>query len=452
MSRRPPTPALRVVLRAIVAAAGLVVSSPFAGAQTPAGAARPERPNRALFAAGVGDVEQSLILGGSAGAGADRFSVGSSGDGSGPTIPTGAIVAGEWGGSLAYTATGRKVGVQASGGVSGRHFEGLDALVSRNGAFGAHLDLSRRTRLQASANVADQPVTISSLLPGLGAGIGGGGAALPIDYVPGAESVSHLSRDARVQIAQELTRSTSLSGSYNYRHVEVSSGEFERTSQFAAVGISQRLTRDLSFRLGYGRGLSTAALGAATGDYGNHSIDAGIDFSRPLSLSRRTTLDIRTGSTALSDGVFTRYALTGAATLNHEIGRSWRMALGYARQADFLETMRAPAFGDTATFSLGGLINRRIEFRSSLGAALGTIGLGPEASDYRAYSGRAGLVVGLTRFLGMRVDYSYDRYTFDDVTVIPTSLVGDIQRHSLRATVELWAPVFYRRGRINATR
>ncbi len=447
---------MRVAVLAFAAWAVCVVGARPVAAQGPQRPdPRSERPNRALFGGGLGDVEQVLTISGSAGASADWFSTGAAIDPETPVgLPDGRLPSAEWTGGVGYSTTGRRLAFQASGGLGGRKIlrQSRPVLVGNNATAAVQYQLGRTTTLSARGAHLDEPVSISSLLPGA---FGGIGTVLPIDYAPGSEVSSTLTQDASVQIAQQVARGTSVMGTFFYRRARLAGTTFERSSRTITVGVSQRVSRYLALRAAYGRGLSSGGEETAdetyTYDFSSHIIDVGIDFLRPWSLTRRTQLDVRTGTTALSDGGRTQYALTGSATLSHEVGRTGLLAATYARQADFLETLRAPAISDTATLQWSSLLGRRVELRASTALSFGTIGLGSNGSDYRASASRAGMTVGLNRYLGLTVDYAYDRYRLDDVRAIPVAFNGHFNRSGIRAVVDVWAPVFYRRGR-NATR
>ena len=77
------------------------------------------------------------------------------------------------------------------------------------------------------------------------------------------------------------------------------------TTRSYGGGYSYSATRYTTLRLGYSRAglqLSGVCLGAANDDTRSDRFDAGMNYSRPLSISRRTTLSFGTGSAAIDNG------------------------------------------------------------------------------------------------------------------------------------------------------
>src|SRR5207247_3153031 len=99
----------------------------------------------------------------------------------------------------------------------------------------------------------------------------------------------------------------------------------------ANIRYSQRVSRYAGFHAG---------VGTRIGVYGSlrdairiqtRDIDIGIDYDRPLSLSRRTTFTFSTGSSLVPDQGVTHYRVNGSATLTHAMGRTWTSRLQYSR-------------------------------------------------------------------------------------------------------------------------
>ena len=94
------------------------------------------------------------------------------------------------------------------------------------------------------------------------------------------------------------------------------------------------------------------------------------------------------------------YYLTGNARLNREIGRTWNAALGYIRSVSYIATYGEPFFSDAVNATLGGMINRRLQFRSGARASLGSVGAAGN-SNYDTYYGSTGVTYALSRYVGL---------------------------------------------------
>ena len=210
-------------------------------------------------------------------------------------------------------------------------------------------------------------------------------------------------------------------------------------------------------RAGYGLGRARYANSDPAGPSGdviyNHSIDGGVDYNKALSFSRRTTLSFQTGSSAVGDGNGgrLRFRLTGGATLNHEIGRTWVASAGYSRRTLFHETWGQPVFSDALTFGVSGQVSRRLQFMSVGQTAIGEVG----ASNTPGFSTNAAtstLSYAATRFINLNMTYGYYRYRFDEGVLLPAGAPRTMDRQSIRATVTLWAPLYQRTRRPDAAR
>jgi hypothetical protein len=183
-----------------------------------------------------------------------------------------------------------------------------------------------------------------------------------------------------------------------------------------------------------------------------HNLDVGVDYSRALSFSRRTTVSFATGTTAITDGQSTHYQAIGNAQLNHEIGRTWRATISYDRAFQFVDTLLEPVFYDAASAGVGGLVNRRVRVQLNARASLGRIGVGSYRvnNDFDTYQGIATVAIALSRYIDFGVDYSIYRYRFDSGAVLPIGIPRNIERQSVAAHIDVWAPLYSRRN--NASR
>jgi len=432
----------------------------LASAPLQAQSARPERPYRGLFGGGVGNAEQVLTVSTSLGAGYSTDIIaealgrefGSRGWG----IENGRGF-GQFSGGINYALSRDRVQAGISFGSAGRYFpEGSRRfVVSHSGGAGLSVQLARSTRLSARQTVGYQPYNALALFPELFDAQVGDAAALDQDLDTGG--AAYLTYGTSVDLGQQLSRRASLSFGYSTRLSDFPDRPEYRT-QGGRGSFRLNLARGLDLRLGYGY-REGGEIGVAS-KVRSHDIIAGIDFSRAwsVSLSRRTTFSMSTGSSMTVDDSpqtgdrQTRFRLTGNARLNHEMGRTWDASMAYGRNMRFSEALREPVFSDSASASVGGMINRRLQFRSTASASFGSVGFGGRRDDFVSYRGTASLTTGLTRYAGLGVTYSYYRSSLDDRVTAPSDLPRDIARQSVRAYVTLWAPLVYRAGRQNGTR
>ena len=136
-------------------------------------------------------------------------------------------------------------------------------------------------------------------------------------------------------------------------------------------------------RLGYKEQVShyPSPIGSSN-RYTYRLIDAGVNYARPLSISRRTTMSISTGSAAYANTTETFYTLTASASLHHEINRTWVASVVYQRGLSVVVGFPEPFFSDAVTATIQGRLARQVTLVGSAGLSNGHVGLGSATNNY----------------------------------------------------------------------
>ena len=423
----------------------------------PASAQQPSagRPYQGLFAGGVDNAEQVLAATGTLGGGysnnvfADPLVVGV---GQTPTLVAGPS-ASEYGSAtagLSYTFDRSRLSVGASASSDTRYFPNLDDRWITGYSGHAGVTVRILSNLSVTQNVSYQPWYAFSPFPQVTEARLGhapiGGAALA------ASRDGYLHSSSAVGFTQALGRRSSLALSYAYVVSNFDGPSDDLRTQSGSGVYRYAFMRDLGVRVGYS--YSEGRYGAADDDtrrINSQIIDAGLDFNRALSLTRRTTLSFATGTAAMNDQIRTHYRFTGHATLNHQIGRTWGANFGYERNLSFVEAFHEPLFYDAVSAGVSGLITRRLEFRASAGASFGELGLA-QSNDYDSVYAGSSLTQALSRYLALGVDYNVQWYRFGSGQELPLGLSQNMSWQSVRGYVSVWAPLVQSRRRSNATR
>jgi hypothetical protein len=403
--------------------------------------ARPDRPYRGLFGGGAGSSDENLTLSGSAGIGYDSNVISGIGESRGDEVRHGTVNGGSVG--LAYQLQHSKLSFGASGSTSGSYYPSLqDPLyLTYGGGVGLGYRLSDKSRINVVESLSYSPFYGLTSFPALVSPQLG--QTVPVDEIQSAALENHILSTFSITYSHQIARRTELSLAFNdYRSLSAS-GDRDTSSQSASARTTTTIAKGLAVRLGYA--FSGTLYGGLTETRVRmHSIDAGLDFARALSLSRRSTLTFGTGSTVFTDQSRTSYTLTGHAQYVREIGRSWAATVSFSRNAGIEDTYRAPVVSDSLAAGFGGLINRRLQVQTGVGAAYGNVGLSGPTSKYHGYYGTAGLTIGLTRVLGLSVNYGYYTYSYDGVVFLPTGLTSSADRQSIRANLNLQLPLYSR--------
>jgi hypothetical protein len=237
---------------------------------------------------------------------------------------------------------------------------------------------------------------------------------------------------------------TSFELDYNYSRTENSVVSSSYETHRAGGTMRHRVSTNLSWHLGYHYRRTDYPSFVERRRFDAHEANAGIDFTRPLSLTRRTQVSFSTGSAAFANQSRTHYRAFGDARLTHEIGRTWSAAVVYSRGIGFVDTFDRPILYDSVTTGLAGLLMRRLQFSASLRASDGSIGETGRDNDYRTYMGSANLTMSLNRSIGLGTTYYYLRYRFGSGAALPIGVVRDGERQGVQVFATAWFPIFYR--------
>ena len=413
---------------------------------------RPSRPFRGLFGGGLGDTEQVLTVSFGAVGGRDVVSTDAPEGTLVSGVPVGSSTFGSWNGQATYGVSRARFGLTASATAYSRYSADESEPIARSASATGRWLVLKHTTLSAGAQTVHQPLSVLSFFPGLP--VGGVDRSTLASYTLGNVPNIYVSDQGQIGLAQQITRRSTMSVGYSYQRANFAQVAGARDVQTGAIDFSHQLTRSLTLRAGYQESSSSYGVDETTGDtlwFQNRTINAGVDYSGSLTLSRRTTLAVSTGSALISDRVTRRFRLTGNAILRREIGRSWDLNLSYDRQAGFIQTLREPVFTDSLTSSLNGLLARRVSVYSSFGLAGGSVGFRSSMNGYKAYHGGAGVSMATSRYLSFRVSYSYYRFEADNPQLLPLGL-GLLSRHGIVAGVDVFTPIIARARRGNAAR
>lgn len=411
-----------------------------------------DRPSRGLFGPDNRPKSQSLTFGASLGLGRTRttFDVPPSDPAIASDSSWSKFNAGS--GNLSYTLDRQRFGVNSSLVVSGRRAEDGTTRSATDGTVEAvfNTPFSRRTSLSGNMSAGYRPVSVMTVFPSV---FETDPSGLPLDYQLTGEVDHYATGLASLSLTHALSRRSSVNALAELTHAWASATRAGQQTFAGGAGYSYAWGKGVSLRLGYVTRIGDYSRLGADGKTRSRTdtIDAGVNYGRAISITRRTRLTFGTGTTAISDGRSKRYDITGDAALTYEVGRSWGASLIYARRAGFIETLAAPSFYDDVSGSFGGLFTRRISLQMQGGAARGTVGV-TSGNKYWIYRGALGVGVALSRALSLQFDYLNYRYRFDDAQFLPITTNPRINRQTAQVTLQLWAPIFQRSRKPNATR
>ncbi len=252
-----------------------------------------------------------------------------------------------------------------------------------------------------------------------------------------------ITSDSTASLAVVLTQKASLTGTYTLDYVDTPNTVYQVFTHGGVGAFNYRKTKYLTFRAGYGYHQSRET-GQSVPSYGFHNIDVGVDYRRPLSFSRRTTVGFNVGTTMVTDPRSRLFTGTGNASLAYQLSRTWTTGVSYNRAVSVIGGIVSPFVNDTVSGSLGGLFTRHLGVNISGGFGRGNSAIGPQ-NGYDAVNGSARLHYDLTRYIPVYVEYVYYRYQFDVATGLGAGFPISLQRNGVRAGLGYTLPLIGRR-------
>lgn len=361
--------------------------------------------------------------------------------------------------SIAYGRRGQRASFDLGAGSNYRYYPSVENLTGFQhwASAGFSAKLGGRSTLRASQSASYSPYYQFASFPGLvPQAPGQAGVANPDFALVERPAITYVTSAG---IDHQLTRRASVSADYHLRYTDFRREDQPLRDWRAGGSFGYRLTRHATARLGYHYRKGSYGLYRAARPIEGHDIDAGVDYNRALSVSRRTTVGFSTGSgiyrmfdpraTVTGDAqaardyrLRTRWRMTGKAYLNREVGRSWHARLDYERGLQFVEGFPDPFFSDSVAAEAAGFAGARTRITFNAAYTNGQLGLAQIAGhDYDMYTASAGVQFGLTRWAALSASYFYYHYLFGPAMPLPPGVGRGLDRSSVRIGVNLWAPL-----------
>jgi hypothetical protein len=235
----------------------------------------------------------------------------------------------------------------------------------------------------------------------------------------------------------------SLAAMYDRRSTIFGDPALDMITQSAGARLSRKITRFAALRTGYAYRVGDIGSATAAEPLRQHDIDLGVDYSRPVSASGRTTVTFGSGSTLIPQDDGLAYRLTGDAALTRLIGRTWNARVGVNRSVQLLEGFAEPVLANIVNLALGGTLHRRVSLLSWGSMSTGTVGLtSAEGNGYANWSAGGGLSVMVGRRGSFDAQYFIAGDEFENGVVLPPGLSHQRrQRQGLRAGFSWRGPI-----------
>jgi len=358
----------------------------------------------------------------------------------------------------AYEWRGRRTQFGATAGTVLRYYHDSNEFVPSGAAgIGFSTVFARRTNLSVNQTFAYSPSYLTGLFPSVTPP--SAGDAPPIGASYAVDDTSSYSYGTRLSISWGVTRRGTLTASADYQFVDYVEEMESRTDQStvrARVEFSRGMTRNTSLRVAYrfaNGDLGTPLLGIAAGDKTReHGFDVGMDYTKPLSPTRRLVFGFGIGSSAVDLPVYgvtppvsafgdeQQYRALADASLAYQFNRTWETRASYHRGLDYIPELAEPVYSDGVSWTLTGLLTQRMDFTAGVGFSTGEPVSFRSANAFDTYTANARIRHSVSRTMALYLEYVYYYYDFSAAQVQP-GVPPQMERNGVRAGLTFWLPV-----------
>jgi hypothetical protein len=242
-----------------------------------------------------------------------------------------------------------------------------------------------------------------------------------------------------IQFVQTLSARSRLELAYDRRSVILSGVANDLTTEGGGIKFTHHLRRYAGFHAGIGSRVGAHIGSAVPNRVRTHDIDIGFDYDRPLSLARRTTLSVSSGSSLVPQDGRTYYRVTGNVSLAYQMGRTWTASLRYDRELQFIEAFPRPFFSDAIAVRLKSNPARRVDLQLSAAYSAGAIGVAGNDTGVETYTGTAKVGISVNRHVALFSEYLYYHYRLGQQT-LAAAFPAHLDRQTARIGLKLWFP------------
>jgi hypothetical protein len=360
-------------------------------------------------------------------------------------------------GSADYAHNGRLVQFGASGLTAYKYYQRIDRLaaVSHTVGVGATVALPKQFALQVNQTAAYAPSYLYGLFP-VETLLAPGNAILADPDYRTDESASQ-SYATNVSLAFTPARGTKIAATADYRHTKFdrhTGSRFDNTFYATGANFSRSVSRNVNLTAAYQYRTAEFRADELTRE---HSGTVGVQYSRPLSRTRRVTyrLDVAPASLEIPQDIVNEIAVREGLDLttldarvfrfqveggvDYDVRLNWKLTADYRRGVEYLAVLTEPIFADGVRVALTGLITRRIDLSSSAGYASGESTVYGGANGLNTYTGNVRLRYAVKQPLAVYSEYLFYQYDLRGHARIAPDLPAVFKQHVIRVGVMLFA-------------
>jgi hypothetical protein len=325
--------------------------------------------------------------------------------------------------------------------------------VQRSVGHGAGIGYSRqvmdRTNVSISQSATYSPTYMYGLFPVDDSAAVGAAPATSLDYSVGDfESYTHLTT---VSLRRDFTRRNRLTVSGDYQYIDrlretdlwSDSNSYSASAEYLHnVARNTALTGSVRYRSGaYGY--------TGEGKTIEAGVDFGVDYTRPLSASKRVTARFNVGAVradlpATVTGFTRRTRGTGELGLAYQFARTWQARANLRRSLEYMVDLPTPVFTDGVSAGVDGLLSRRVDVSMFVGYSENASLENRDSLQFDTYTANVRGRYALNRSLAVYLEYLRYYYEFRGSARLLVGIPPRWDRSGVRAGLTLWVPVLGR--------
>jgi hypothetical protein len=326
--------------------------------------------------------------------------------------------------------------------------------VGHSAGFGVTTTTLGGTTLFVNQSAAFTPTYLYGLFP----------STIAIDAIepgdPGVTAPDYVVNDLQsyvytttMALSHSLGRRNSISGTGEFSYTD-RLAETETWSDISSYAVRGRYTRNTTRNTA----LSTE-LRYRSGEFGYRgsgiitevALDVGVDYDKPLSATRRASLDVRVGvsgtdypGSAFGQIGFQRqYRTTGEVAFSYPFSQTWTASATVRRGLEYATDLPTPVVTNGAIASVTGLLTRRVDVSILAAYASGESILNRNTLFFDTYTGDVRVRFAVSRTLALFAEYLYYYYDFQNGALLLPIPPG-LERNGVRAGLTLWMPALRR--------
>jgi predicted porin len=346
-----------------------------------------------------------------------------------------------------YARNRHRVQLFGRGSTYFRYAPGFDhiAAVSQDGALGASFRLPHRGNLQIAQTATYSPPYLYDLFPT--AAPPPLGQALPVNAAYRTDSYQYRTTAA---LAFGSPRTTQVTTTADYSFSDFRGG-IAAPPDLATYGVGAKVARALSRSGGVSLDYhyQTGDFGVG-GDTKEHRVAMGVNYSAPLSKTRRMNLRLDVTPSVIESrsepgSVEERTShMQGEVAIEFPFRPKWRVEASYRRSVEYVPGLSEPALTSGTTLRLNGAVGRRVDLLAMAGYANATSAVPGTERNLGTYTGQARITYPLTRTWSVYSEYLYSTYDLGQLARFAPGLPSVYEQHEIRVGLTVLARVLGR--------